>query len=768
MSGQRKALIVANGEYEQEALRDLVAPAADAAALGRVLGDEQIGDFTVQVVRNQPAHVISAQIEELFSESRRDDVLLLHFSGHGLKSESGELFFAASNTRPNRLGSTAVSADFVQRCMRASRSRSIVLLLDCCYGGAFAQGVKVRAAGDVNVLDSFPRETRSGGGRGRAVITASSAMEFAFEGDQLSDQRPRPSAFTSALVEGLATGDADRDEDGWVSLNELYDYVFDKVREQNQHQTPSRQVEMEGELYLAHSRRRRIRPAPLPPDLQAAIADPNMYTRLGAISELQSRLASDNLSAAVGAYEALADLVRNDIRTVAEPASAALDQAAIRPDVAELHFGEHRQGSEPPHRVVRLFGPPIARACAPRASDDWIHVSETAEGLDISVDTAGAGTLRGTLNLKGPTGEADIAIDVELLSPQPLRGTTETPSQAEERARKEAAETAQRQAEEKARQDAAESAQRQAEEKARQDAAESAQRQANEQARQQAAKAATRQAGEQSREEVPAASSPGQPPIRRGAALAGSGMAILAGLAGVISVIPSNGPSAAASPPFAVASYLVVAGVAAAALSQINRLVTVGLLQGLCWPAVAYVTFDVVIVAANPASSLTGVLIANRIADVLAASSAILLLISWRPAVDSRRAFGFRPLPIMLLGSVGLSQIAGAFAWVATGHAVPNYGVGSFFILGIAALLVGLAITWYAVSLRAHTLGGALVLGWAITSALVAVGFNRWAGWVALELVLLGAVVILAIIYWRQPSGADPSYVSDHEPSARP
>jgi uncharacterized caspase-like protein len=113
-----------------------------------VLGDRQIGEFTVEVVRNEPAHVIQAHVEELFSESRSDDVLLVHFSGHGLKSESGELFFAASNTRPNRLGSTAVSADFVQRCMRASRSRSVVLLLDCCYGGAFAQGSTVRAAGD--------------------------------------------------------------------------------------------------------------------------------------------------------------------------------------------------------------------------------------------------------------------------------------------------------------------------------------------------------------------------------------------------------------------------------------------------------------------------------------------------------------------------------------------------------------------------------------------------------------------------------------------
>jgi glycosyltransferase involved in cell wall biosynthesis len=39
MSGQRKALIVANDEYEQEGLRHLLAPAADAEALAQVLGD---------------------------------------------------------------------------------------------------------------------------------------------------------------------------------------------------------------------------------------------------------------------------------------------------------------------------------------------------------------------------------------------------------------------------------------------------------------------------------------------------------------------------------------------------------------------------------------------------------------------------------------------------------------------------------------------------------------------------------------------------------
>jgi hypothetical protein len=418
VSGQRKALIVANDEYENEGLRRLLAPAADAEALRRVLGDPQIGDFDVHVVHNQPAHAIQAQVDDFLSDSRPEDLLLLHFSCHGLKSDSGELFFAASNTRLNRLDSTAVPADFVQRRMRASRSRRIVLLLDCCYGGAFAQGVTVRAAGDVNVLDSFP-DSKLGGGRGRAVITASTAMEYAFEGEQLADgHAPQPSVFTQAVVDGLATGDADRDEDGEISLNELYDYVFDKVREQNPHQTPSRNVEMQGELYVAHSQRKRIRAAPLPPDLEAARKDQNMYTRRGAVNELRSRLLGDDLPAAVGAWEALTELA-GDIRYVADEARAALQEAVVHPAESELHFGQLTQGSPPQHQIAHLLGPPIARACRLKASHKWIHIKETAEGFDISVDVGQVGPLTGLINIKGPTGEIGVTVQAEII-PAPL------------------------------------------------------------------------------------------------------------------------------------------------------------------------------------------------------------------------------------------------------------------------------------------------------------------------------------------------------------
>ncbi|HKX67282.1 MAG TPA: caspase family protein [Intrasporangium sp.] len=367
MTGTRRALIVANDTYDHASFAQLRAPAADAAALAGVLGDPEIGGFTVAVVHNEPSYDVQTRIEDVFADSRPDDLLLLHFSGHGVKSDTGELFVAARNTRPDRLASTAVSADFIQRCMKTSRARSIVLFLDCCYGGAFGQGVAVRAAGPVNVMDSFPAG-RLGGGRGRAVISASSAIEYAFEGTALAaDERAKPSVFTSAVVEGLRTGAADRDEDGLVSLDELYDYVFDRVRAENPKQTPGRDVEMSGDVYLAHSRRRRLRPQPIPDAIAAALTETNPTFRRGAISELRDRLRHEDPGAALGALEALREVVRTDTKSVADDAEAAIASATMAVVPSSFDFGEVAVGAGPQSRTVEVQGPALARAVTVQA-----------------------------------------------------------------------------------------------------------------------------------------------------------------------------------------------------------------------------------------------------------------------------------------------------------------------------------------------------------------------------------------------------------------
>jgi hypothetical protein len=241
--GIRSALIVVTDKYEDSNLRKLRAPPKDAEELARVLGDESIGNFKVRTLANQPRQEIEEQLESLFSDCGRDDLLLVYFSCHGLKDAESRLYFAARNTKQTRLASTAISSDWVRDQMDICHSRRIVLILDCCYSGAFAKGMK----GDTSV----GLKERLEGRGGRVVLTASNSVEYSFEGEEVSGT-VQPSFFTAAVVRGLESGDADRDRDNWIGIDELYDYVYQELGKVARKQTPQKwALNVEGQLYIA-------------------------------------------------------------------------------------------------------------------------------------------------------------------------------------------------------------------------------------------------------------------------------------------------------------------------------------------------------------------------------------------------------------------------------------------------------------------------------------------------------------------------------------
>jgi len=323
MESTRCALIVANDSFADPALRRLRAPAQDAEALAEVLHDPAIGDFEVGTVLNRPAHEVDRAVEAFFSDRSPDDLLVLHFSGHGVKDENGDLYFATSDTDLKLLGATAVSADFVNRLMTRTRSRRVVLFLDCCYAGAFEKGFTTRGDTDLHLGERL-------GGRGRAVITASTAMEYAFEGTELTDvlAPEQPSVFTSAVVEALRTGDADADQDGLIGLEELYEYVYDKVRSVTPSQTPSKwTMGFQGELYLARRSKPVSEPTPLPEELTDALTSPLSRVRAAAVDELGRFVHASHGGRALAARQALEELVDDDSRSVAAAAAALLAEA---------------------------------------------------------------------------------------------------------------------------------------------------------------------------------------------------------------------------------------------------------------------------------------------------------------------------------------------------------------------------------------------------------------------------------------------------------
>jgi uncharacterized protein YjbI with pentapeptide repeats len=254
MVGRRLALIIATSKYLDPTLKQLTAPAQDAKALAEVLENDNIGNFEVRILLDTPSQKIKRAIEEFFGgERNRDDLLLLYFSCHGIKGTDTQLYFATSDTNSKFLFSTAVRARDVNELMSTCLAWRQILILDCCYSGAFARGMTVRDDKQIHTNEHFEE------GRGRLVMTASDSMQYSFEPEvegnvkQEQDNIVR-SFFTDALVQGLRTGEADRDENGHITYDELYDYVRDHVRQNSPKQTPRKWgFDVQGDIVIAQN-----------------------------------------------------------------------------------------------------------------------------------------------------------------------------------------------------------------------------------------------------------------------------------------------------------------------------------------------------------------------------------------------------------------------------------------------------------------------------------------------------------------------------------
>ena len=219
------ALLIGVSEYGV-GLTKLPVAIKDVAAMQILMQNSEIGGFNeVKPLPNPERQAMEEAIENLFRDRHKDDLVLLFFSGHGIKDESGKLYFATRNTRKTDKGelvkATAVPASFVHEVMSSSRCRHQVVILDCCFSGAFAEGMSARNDGFVDIKNQLFL-----GKEGRAVLTSSTSTQYSFE-----QQGAELSTYTQYIVEGLETGVADRDSDGWISVDELHEYAQRKVQE---------------------------------------------------------------------------------------------------------------------------------------------------------------------------------------------------------------------------------------------------------------------------------------------------------------------------------------------------------------------------------------------------------------------------------------------------------------------------------------------------------------------------------------------------------
>jgi uncharacterized caspase-like protein len=308
MSG-KFALIIANTEYTDSGLAQLTAPGKDAEDFARVLKDHDIGAFdNVNILLNQPEPVVREAIDEFFDLKKPDDLLVLYFSGHGVRDDIGALYLALKNTSRARLRATALKADFIRESMDHSRSKRQVLILDCCNSGAFAQGSKAAAGVSIGTASTF-----EGTGYGRVVLTASDSTQFAWEGNKIIGDETDNSLFTHFLVRGLE-GEADSDGDGRITIDELYDYAYEQILIRTPKQTPGKwSYKQQGEIVLRQSTRiENIKPVALPDEITSAIEDSRTYVREGVVPQLAKLLTGKKIGLARSARDALERMAAED------------------------------------------------------------------------------------------------------------------------------------------------------------------------------------------------------------------------------------------------------------------------------------------------------------------------------------------------------------------------------------------------------------------------------------------------------------------------
>jgi len=320
------ALVIGNSHYQDPNLAKLAAPAEDATDLAATLRAAPIGGFDVTTLVDASASDLHKAIAKFFANRKYDDLLLLYFSGHGVLDDQGQLYFAAKDTERDLLSGTAVPASFVKTEMDRSRSRRQVLILDCCHSGAFARGAKGATGATVGTATAF----NDGEGYARAVLTATDATQYAWEGDRVIGTADN-SLFTHFLIQGLQSGEADADGDGHITLQELYDYVEAQVRLSTSRQKPLMwALKEQGQLVIADNPRAGLRPVELPIELRAAIENPLPTTREAAAHQLEGLLNGPDLGLALTAFDALKNLTGDDSRSVRTIATTALTAVAER------------------------------------------------------------------------------------------------------------------------------------------------------------------------------------------------------------------------------------------------------------------------------------------------------------------------------------------------------------------------------------------------------------------------------------------------------
>ena len=244
--GSRYGLVIGIEEYRDSRL-NLRCAKADATSIYNLMIDPDCGMFpkdNVCLLLNEEAtkDAIWRALSALRRTVGANDTAWVYYAGHAAPEESN-LYWVTHDADVDDLYGTGLSNGQISKVLNDIRASRLLVLLDCCHAAATAaQKNPTRAVLTAEEVFACYK------GKGRITLSSSDGKEKSVELGDVGH-----GAFTYFLEKGLC-GEADADNDGVVTADELWQYLHAKVTEASQkagnRQTPMLTGEMTHELAL--------------------------------------------------------------------------------------------------------------------------------------------------------------------------------------------------------------------------------------------------------------------------------------------------------------------------------------------------------------------------------------------------------------------------------------------------------------------------------------------------------------------------------------
>jgi len=187
-----------------------------------VLGVKEVN---IYIRTNEDA--TKGEFDKIFGENgwlarrvNNESEIFVYFSGHGSADiKTGKQYIVPYDIDPN-YPQSSYSLDEIYNCISKLNVKSAVIFIDACFSGQSREGELVLAGGRPLVVTEISKPSGN-----ISVLTATTGSQIAS-----AYSEKKHGIFTYFLLKGLR-GEADLNNDGSITLKELYDYLYPKVVE---------------------------------------------------------------------------------------------------------------------------------------------------------------------------------------------------------------------------------------------------------------------------------------------------------------------------------------------------------------------------------------------------------------------------------------------------------------------------------------------------------------------------------------------------------